>query len=97
MASSDHQPPGSRVVKFYLKWRHRDGSIIEFSPAGWTSDDPLKSDWLKKMSQLSGSGPPIPAVIRNWLRAQCELIAFGEPEYLKPPSSHISLAARRPP
>jgi hypothetical protein len=97
MARSDNQPPVSRALKFYLKWRHRDGSIIEFSPAGWTSDDPLKSDWLKNMSQLSSSVPPIPAVIRNVLLGECELIAFGEPEYLRPPSSHISPAGPRPP
>src|ERR1700741_1142657 len=35
---------------------HRDGSTVEFSPAGWASDDPVKADWLAKMNQLSSSG-----------------------------------------
>jgi hypothetical protein len=85
MAKSDHQCPSARAVKYYLKWRHRDRSTIEFSPAGWTSDDPLKTDWLTKMSQLSTSAAPIPPVIRNWIREECELVSFGEPEYLRPP------------
>ena len=85
MAKSDHQRPPARAVKYYLKWRHRDGSTIEFSPAGWTSNDPLKTDWLTKMSQLPSSVPSIPPVIRTWIREECELISFGEPEYLRPP------------
>ena len=90
MANSHHErPPGKtpsgRAVKFYLKWKHRDGSTIEFSPAGWISDDPQKAFWLRTMDQLSGSVPSIPPVIRNWLRQECELVAFGEPEYSKPP------------
>jgi hypothetical protein len=85
MAKSDHQCPPARAVKYYLKWRHRDGSTIEFSPAGWTSGDPLKTDWLTKMSQLSSSAAPIPPVIRNWIREECELVSIGEPEYLRPP------------
>ena len=86
MAKSHHErPTGKKAVKFYLKWRHHDGSTIEFSPAGWTSNDPQKAFWLRKMDQLSSSVPSIPPVIRNWLLQECELVAFGEPEYLKPP------------
>jgi hypothetical protein len=90
MLKSQHErpsgktPPG-RAVKFYLKWRHHDGSAIEFSPAGWNSDDPQKASWLRKMDQLSSSVPSIPPAIRNWLKQECELVAFGEPEYLKQP------------
>jgi hypothetical protein len=85
MPKSHSNPPPARAVKFYLKWKHRDGSTIEFSPAGWSSNDPIKTDWLTKMSQLSSSAPSIPPVIRSWIQEECELIAFGEPEYLKPP------------
>ena len=90
MAKSHYQhppdkTPPSRAVKFYLKWRHRDGSVIEFSPAGWNSDDPQKASWLRKMDQLSSSVPSIPPGIRNWLKQECELVALGEPEYLKQP------------
>ena len=85
MPKSHPNPPPPRAVKFYLKWKHRDGSTIEFSPAGWTSNDPIKADWLTKMSQLSSLAPSIPPVIRNWIQEECELIAFGEPEYLEPP------------
>src|SRR4029077_2447005 len=35
-------------VNFCFKWRHRDGSTIEFSANGWSSDDPAKADWLSK-------------------------------------------------
>ena len=77
MPKPDPKPPPGRVVKFYLKWRHRDGSIIEFSQAGWTSNDPIKADWLTKMSEPSSSAPSIPPVIRNWLQKECELIALA--------------------
>jgi hypothetical protein len=43
---------GSGSMNFCFKWRHRDGSTVEFSPAGWASDDPPKVDWLSKMDQL---------------------------------------------
>jgi hypothetical protein len=66
-------------MNFCFKWRHRDGSTVEFSPAGWASDDPLKADWLSRMHQLSSSGPAIPPVIRMWLQRECELINVSGP------------------
>lgn len=66
-------------VNFSFKWRHRDGSTIEFNPMGWTSDDPLKADWLSKMNQLSSAGPAITPVIRTWLQNECELISVSGP------------------
>ena len=59
------------TVNFCFKWRHRDGSTVEFKPTGWTSDDPLKADWLSKTNQLYSS-PGIPPGIRNWLQEECE-------------------------
>jgi hypothetical protein len=47
---------------------------VEFNPAGWTSNDPIKADWLSKMNQLYSSSPGIPPAIRNWLQEECELI-----------------------
>ena len=64
-------------MNFAFKWRYRDGSIVEFAPTGWTSNDPLKADWLSKMNQLSSSGPAISPAIRNWLQEECELIDFS--------------------
>jgi hypothetical protein len=65
-------------MNFAFKWEHRDGSIVEFSPAGWKSDDPEKADWLTKMNQLSSSSPVIGPGIRIWLQEHCELIEFRE-------------------
>jgi len=67
-------------VDFLFKWRHRDGSTVEFSPAGWISDDPIKADWLSEISQLYSSTPGIPPPIRNWLQEECELIDVSGPD-----------------
>ena len=66
-------------VNFCFKWRHRDGSTIEFSANGWSSDDPAKADWLSKMNQLHGSNSDIPTVVRDWLKQECELIDIRGP------------------
>jgi hypothetical protein len=65
-------------MNFRFKWKHRDGSIAEFSPAGWKSDDPGKAEWLTKMNQLSSSTPAIAPVIQLWLQQYCDLIEFRE-------------------
>jgi hypothetical protein len=62
------------TVNFCFEWRHRDGSTVEFNPNGWTSDDPVKSDWLSKMNRLYSSSPGVPPVIRKWLQEECYLI-----------------------
>ena len=64
-------------MNFCFKWRHRDGSIVEFSANGWFSDDASIADWLSKMNQLYGSAPGISPAIRNWLQEECELIDVG--------------------
>jgi hypothetical protein len=67
-------------VNFCFKWRHRDGSIIEFSQSGWFSDDFIIADWLSKMNQLYSSTPAISPAIRNWLQEECELIEITPPD-----------------
>jgi hypothetical protein len=65
-------------VNFCFKWRHRDGSTVEFSPTkGWTSDDPMKTERLSKLNQLSSATPVIPPSVLNWLQEECELIDVG--------------------
>src|SRR4029077_17488067 len=66
-------------VNFCFKWRHQDGSIVEFSANGWFSDDAIIADWLSKMNQLYSSTPAISPVIRNWLQEECELIEVSPP------------------
>jgi hypothetical protein len=66
-------------MNFCFKWRHQDGSILEFGPTGWASDDPQKIDWLLKSNQASGSGVAILPGIRSWLQEECELIDVSGP------------------
>jgi hypothetical protein len=69
---------------FCLKWRHQDGSTIEFNSSGWLSDDPLKADWLSKMNELCSSKPTICPMVHFWLREYCELIDFRWSERTEP-------------
>jgi hypothetical protein len=64
-------------MNFSFKWLHRDGSVIEFSPQGWSSDDPKKAGWLTRMNQLTSSDPVISPGVRLWLQGECELVAFN--------------------
>jgi hypothetical protein len=66
-------------MNFAFKWRHRDGSIVEFSSRGWSSNDPQKASWLAKMNELCSSPAAISPGIRRWLQEHCELIAFSGP------------------
>jgi hypothetical protein len=61
---------------FSFRWKHEDGSVVEFTDMGWTSDDPQKTDWLMKMNSLCSSTPSIAPGIRAWLDRHCELISF---------------------
>jgi hypothetical protein len=61
---------------FAFKWKHGDGTTVEFEPDGWCSDDPAKMQWLTTESGLSNPWPVIPAAIRLWLQQHCELIEF---------------------
>jgi hypothetical protein len=70
-------------MRFTVTWRHSDGSVVEFSESGWKSADTEKSDWLRTMSDLSGTAPAIPPVIKLWLEENCELVDFqGSPDLL---------------
>jgi hypothetical protein len=69
-----------RLMNFAFRWRHQDGSVVEFTMAGWRSDDPRKASWLSRMNQLYSLSPAIPPVVRNWLQLECELVEFTEGE-----------------
>jgi hypothetical protein len=60
-----HNLPATGLMNFRFKWKHRDGSMLEFGPTGWTSDDPQKIDCLLKSYQPSGSGVAIPPDVRK--------------------------------
>jgi hypothetical protein len=68
------------TLPFLFRWKHADGSIVEFSDQGWGSDDPEKNEWLNKMSQLSASYPILSPAVRMWLRENCHLIEFSGQE-----------------
>lgn len=69
---------------FLFRWRHKDGSIIEFSDQGWTSSDPRKRRWLLRMSALCSSSPALTPRIKVWLENNCRLIEFTGPEIGSP-------------
>jgi hypothetical protein len=68
------------TLPFLFRWKHADGSIVEFSDQGWGSDDPEKNEWLNKMSKLSASYPVLSPAIRMWLQENCHLIEFSGQE-----------------
>ena len=72
---------------FLFRWRHKDGSIVEFSDQGWTSNDPKKRRWLIRMSGLFSSSPALTPQIKAWLKNNCCLIEFIGPEESKTPGS----------
>jgi hypothetical protein len=67
-------------VIFLFRWKHNDGSIVEFSEKGWKADDPQKSAWLIEMSELCGNASVLTPAIRIWLRKNCHLVEFTGPE-----------------
>jgi hypothetical protein len=83
-AMSAHNLLVAEPTDFCFRWRHRDGSTVEFNPSGWVSSDPSKADWLVKMNELCSSKPAICPVVRFWLREYCELIDFHCSERLEP-------------
>ena len=66
--------PRNRAVNFSFTWRHWDGSLVTFSPGGWTSSDPEKAAWLNAMSDLTSSEPVAPPLVRIWLAEECQLV-----------------------
>lgn len=67
-------------MSFLFRWKHKDGSIVEFSDHGWRSDDAEKSVWLIKMSDLCSSSPVLAPIIKIWLQENCQLVEFTGPE-----------------
>lgn len=61
-------------MNFSFTWRHMDGSVVTFSPDGWTSSDPEKAAWLNAMSRLTSSEPVAPPLVRIWLAEECQLV-----------------------
>jgi hypothetical protein len=71
------------------RWQHEDGSIVEFSTAGWKSDDAAKTRWLTQMSDLTSSTPVISPLIRMWLEEYCRPIELpGPPEDFSSTDDH---------
>jgi hypothetical protein len=61
-------------MSFQFRWKHKDGSIIEFSEKGWRADDPEKAAWLNKMSADGTPSPVLTLAIKIWLQSNCALV-----------------------
>ena len=80
MSASTWSPPKNQQVVlmiFVFRWRHNDGTIVEFSEKGWKADDPQESAWLTKMSELCSSSPVLAPAIRVYLQENCQLVEFS--------------------
>jgi hypothetical protein len=64
-------------MSFRFRWRHNDGSIVEFSEKGWRTDDPEKDAWLNKMSVRNSPSPVFTLGIKIWLQKNCQLVESG--------------------
>ena len=65
---------------FLIAWRHKDGSIITFSPRGWSSTDSEHATWLNAMNHLTSSVPSIAPCVRLWLEQECQLLEAHRPD-----------------
>jgi hypothetical protein len=74
-------------MSFTFKWKHKDGSIVEFSERGWRAGDPKKSAWLSKMSEHCRPSPVLTRTIKLWLRKNCKPVDFVESNELSFPTS----------
>ncbi len=63
-------------MSFRFRWKHKDGSIVEFSEKGWKTDDPGKDAWLNKMSARYSPSPVLTLGIKIWLQRNCQLVEF---------------------
>ena len=61
-------------MNFQYRWKHKDGSIVEFSEKGWRADDPEKDAWLNQMSAGCSPSPVLTLAIKIWLQRNCELV-----------------------
>ena len=67
-------------MTFLIRWKHKDGSLVEFSDHGWRSDDPEKNEWLIKINELCSTSPVIAPIARTWLQETCQLVEPKGPE-----------------
>jgi hypothetical protein len=63
-------------MSFRFRWKHKDGSIVEFSEKGWKTDDPGRDAWLNKMSARYSPSPVLTLGIKIWLQRNCQLVEF---------------------
>jgi hypothetical protein len=61
-------------MSFLFRWKHQDGSIVEFSEKGWRADDPEKEAWLIKMSAPGSPSPVLTIAMKIWLQTNCQLV-----------------------
>jgi hypothetical protein len=61
-------------MSFQFRWKHKDGSTVEFSEKGWRADDPEKDAWLNKISASCSPAPVLTLAIKIWLQSNCELV-----------------------
>jgi hypothetical protein len=74
-------------MSFTFKWKHKDGSIVEFSEKGWRAEDPEKSAWLSEMSAHCCPSPVLTRAIKLWLRKNCKPVDLIESNELPFPTS----------
>jgi hypothetical protein len=74
-------------MSFTFKWKHKDGSIVEFSERGWRAEDPKKNAWLSKMSAHCCSSPVLTRAMKIWLRKNCKPVDSIESNELSFPTS----------
>jgi len=67
-------------MTFLIRWKHKDGPLVEFSDHGWRSDDPEKNEWLIKINELCSTSPLIAPIIRIWLQETCQLAESKGPQ-----------------
>jgi hypothetical protein len=61
-------------MNFQFTWKHKDGSLVEFSEKGWKTDDPGRDAWLNKMSVRNSPSPVLTLGIKIWLQRNCQLV-----------------------
>jgi Phage integrase family len=64
-------------MTFRYRWKHKDGSIVQFSEKGSRTDDPGKDAWLNKMSMRNSHSPVLTLGIKIWLQRNCQLVESG--------------------
>jgi hypothetical protein len=66
-------------MSFRFRWKHQDGSIVEFSEKGWRTDDPGRDAWLNRMSARYGPSPVLTRGIKIWLQRNCQPVEPSGP------------------